>query len=212
MALGRLLALIGISLILGACTWLPGGREVPAPRLYVLDPVPPPFERNSSAGDSRCANLVVARPTAAPGYATAQMLYRRTRYELESFAYNEWAETPARMLEPLIRQALEIGGRFRAVLSPGTRADSAFMLETGSVRLLQVFEAGEPPYAELSLQARLYSRDRLIGQQRFYARENAAEATPEAGVAAANAATAELLAKLAAWVERRAAEAGEGCR
>jgi cholesterol transport system auxiliary component len=205
---------VALALVLGACAWLPGGqsRTAPPTSLYVLDPELPAVERPPGSQNLNCGNLLVARPTAAPGYATSQMLYRRRPYELEAFAYNEWVAPPSQMLEPLIRRATQSTGLFKAVLSPGNRADGQLYLESVSVRLLQVFAQGEGSYARVSLQARLYDGNRLLGEHRFEAAEPAAAATPAAGVDAANRAAADLLSELARWVMERASEAGESCR
>lgn len=213
MICARALSAVALTLIFGACAWLPGGQgKQPAPRLYVLDPKLSATGTGPAPKGAGCGNLLVARPSAAPGYATAQMLYRRRPYELESFAYNEWVEPPSQMLEPLIRQAVQSTGVFVAVLSPGARADGEFYLESVSVRLLQVFVEGEAPYVEVSLQARFYYRNRLLGERGFYAREPAKASTPTAGVDAANRATADLLSELAQWVAAEAPGTGESCR
>ncbi|MEK9140884.1 MAG: hypothetical protein AAB308_07500, partial [Nitrospirota bacterium] len=44
--------------------------------------------------------LLVSQPQAEPGFETQRMVYVKRPYELEYFAANQWADTPARMFTP----------------------------------------------------------------------------------------------------------------
>ena len=50
--------------------------------------------------------LLVSPPQAEPGFETQRMAYVRRPYQLEYYAVNQWADTPARMLAPLMVHAL----------------------------------------------------------------------------------------------------------
>lgn len=191
--------------LLGGCTLLPGGEPRPETKVYLLKPEIPDLAA-PPGGSTPCAGILVTTPEPAPGFGTARMMYRQDSYELDYFAYNEWAAPPTQMLEPLIGETLQSTGRFRAVLPPGASAGSSYRLETGEVRLVQMFPEGGRSHVELELQARLYRRAELLEQRRFRLREPAGAATPVAGVAAANRAAGRLLEQLGEWVVNRTRE------
>src|SRR5512136_1006658 len=56
--------------------------------------------------------LEVSVPRARPGFDTPLMAYTQQASALEYFAKNRWADTPARMLAPLLVQALDHSGGF----------------------------------------------------------------------------------------------------
>ena len=84
----------------------------PAPRGSCRSPMPA----------ATAPTLIVSTPRAAAGFDTRRIVYLRQAHELEAFAYHEWVDTPALMLAPLIAQAIERSGAFRAVLRAPTAA------------------------------------------------------------------------------------------
>ncbi|HXZ85424.1 MAG TPA: ABC-type transport auxiliary lipoprotein family protein, partial [Myxococcota bacterium] len=103
---------------LAACAWsLAGCTALPPPvtenvTTYVLDAQAAP----AAVTARRDLVLVVGGVRARPGFDTPQIAYVRQAHELDYFVTARWAETPARMLGPLIAQALERSGTFRAVV------------------------------------------------------------------------------------------------
>ena len=70
--------------------------------------------------------LIINPPHAAAGFDSSRIIYVRETHKLEYFSHNEWVDTPARMLAPLIVAAVENSGRFRAVvLTPSAAARPA---------------------------------------------------------------------------------------
>jgi cholesterol transport system auxiliary component len=158
---------------------------------------PPAAGATASAADAPV--LLVAQPSAAPGYDSVRLLYRRQPQQLEAFAFHEWAEPPARLLAPMLVQALQGSGAFRAVLLAPTSGTGALRLETELVRLQHDFSA-QPSAVRLTLRAVLIdtATRRVIASQVFDATAAAARDDPVAGVAAAQQATQRVLGELAA--------------
>jgi cholesterol transport system auxiliary component len=142
--------------------------------------------------------LLVAQPSAAPGYDSAHMLYQRRPQQLEAFAFHEWVEPPARLLAPLMLRALQDTGAFRAVLLAPTSGAGALRLETELVGLQQDFTV-QPSVVRLSLRAVLIdlATRRVIATQVFGASAAAGRDDPVAGVAAAQQVTQRVLLELA---------------
>jgi cholesterol transport system auxiliary component len=127
------------------------------------------------------------------------MAYVTRPHELQFFARHQWVDAPARMLAPLLADALERGGRFDAVPSDGFAA-SDLRLETEVVVLQQEFDA-HPSQLRFALRARLLDvvKHRVLADSTFEAVEAAASDDPYGGVVAANRAVARVLDELANW-------------
>ncbi|MCA1853614.1 MAG: ABC-type transport auxiliary lipoprotein family protein [Beggiatoa sp.] len=74
--------------------------------------------------------LLIATPRAAPGYDRPGIAYRRSPTRLGYYAESEWADEPARLIEPLIIAAAEASGAFEAVVSAGTGLIAEMRLDT----------------------------------------------------------------------------------
>jgi cholesterol transport system auxiliary component len=156
----------------------------------------------TSASAAIAANapvLLVAQPSAAPGYDSVRMLYQRQPQQLEAFAFHEWVEPPARLLAPLMVRALQDTQAFRAVLLAPTSGTGSLRLETELTRLQQDFNA-QPSSVRLTLRAVLIdtATRRVLASQVFDASAAAGRADPVAGVVVAQQLTQRVLGELAA--------------
>lgn len=169
-----------------------------APVRYTLDGAAPRSVARESVASAPV--LLVAMPRAAPGHDSVHMVYLQQPQALASFAFNEWVDTPARMLAPLLVRALQDSGAFRAVLLAPSAASGDLRLETELIRLQQDFSA-RPSQLRLTLRAVLLdsATRRVIAWREFDEVEPAASDDPAGGAAAAHVATQRLLAALAAF-------------
>jgi cholesterol transport system auxiliary component len=168
--------------------------QAEAPAIYVLDARP----AQKPARALQDVALAVSVPRARAGYDTAQMAFVRAPYELEYFAKSRWADTPPRMLAPLLVQALEQAGGFRAVVRAPNAVPADLRLDTELVRLQQNF-ATRPPQVELALRAQLVDvrSRRVLATAEFEEIEPTPREDAYGGVIAANRALLRLLARLA---------------
>jgi cholesterol transport system auxiliary component len=145
--------------------------------------------------------LMVSQPLAEPGFETPRMVYVKRLYELEHYALNQWADTPARMFASLMVQALGRTGSWRAVVPvPGSiRGD--FRLDSYGFSLQQEFMQ-DPSRVRVTVRAQLIEmkESRLVGTRAFEAVEKAQSDDAYGGVVAANRAIATLLDDLASWL------------
>jgi len=146
--------------------------------------------------------LLVSPLQAEPGFETPRMVYVKRPYELEYYAVNQWADTPARMIASLMVQALERTGTWRAVIPlPGSlRGD--YRLDSHGFALQQEF-LHQPSLVRVTVRAQLVDvkESRVVGTRTFEAVENAPSEDAYGGVLAANRATATLLDRLAVWLQ-----------
>jgi cholesterol transport system auxiliary component len=144
--------------------------------------------------------VVVAVPTAAPGFDSPRIVYVRRPHELEFFSRSEWVDTPARMLAPLLVRALERGGRFQAVAEARTAAAAGLRVEAEIVRLQQEFTA-RPSRVRLTVRVQLSDLPsrRVLGAREFEAVEEAPSENAYGGVVAANRAARRVLDGIVAY-------------
>jgi len=189
----RILEVLAFAALVGSCTALQPPR-IENLNLYVLAAEPLP----KTTQVHRDVVIDVAPPWAWPGFDTPQMVYVRQSYELDYFAASRWADTPTRMLGPLLARALEQSGGFRAVLQEPTSVPADFRVDTELVRLQQNFTA-RPSRVELTLRVQLTDvhGKRVIAARVFEETETAPSEDANGGVMAANAALQRMLEEVA---------------
>ena len=179
-----------------ACvTVSPGSDRVV--RTYVLQPEPQILRASAPYEDV----LMVSTPQALTGHDSRRMLYTEQTYELRHFVYNEWSDRPAVMLEPLIIQAIEATGRFRAVVGISNGIKPDLRLDTRVVRLFQDFST-DPSLALVTLRFQIIDLDErtVLATGVFEEVEPAPSDDPYGGVVAINIALTRVLERAAQFV------------
>ena len=211
--------LLAAALLGAGCSGSLLPKPAPAPLRYTLGE-PADGSVDTPAPAAGAPSLVVAWPTAAPGHDSRRMVYTRQPQALQVYAHAEWADTPARLLAPLLVRALQDTGAFAAVLQAPSAAGASLRLETELLRLQH--EHGPGPgrgpdatvnatvnasTVRLSLRAVLIdtATRQALGTRVFDARVPAPSDDPAGGVAAAATATRQVLAQLAGYVAGLAA-------
>ena len=205
-------AVVAAALLLAGCgDLLP--KPTPQPATYAIDSVPTPgtAQRRPVPASSAAASaptLVINAPQAATGYDSRRILYTREPHRRQYFAQNQWIDTPARMLEPLLVKAIDDTRAFRAVVQAPSGADGQLRLDTEIVRLEHDFSV-TPSRVLFSLRATLVAHDsrNVIAVRQFDQAVPSASEDPYGGVVAANAAVQAALADLAAFCADTAATA-----
>lgn len=183
-------------LSLPGCISLHPDRTPPSLHLFEVELGPPSQQAATGAG----LVIVVNMPRAAPGYDTAAMAYMRHPGQLEYFAFHRWADRPARMLQPLLVQALDRTGSFRAVVQAPTPVRGDVTLDSELLRLRQVFPPSGPGFVELSLRLQLTAADNTVLATRVFEKSmQTASADPQAGVAAFDRLLEKLLPEIAMY-------------
>jgi len=179
--------------------------KVTAPTLHTLDssawpPVAPPGTAAAAVPRAQ-RTLIVNAPQAAPGLDTRRMQYLRQDHQPEFFVNHAWLDTPARLLGPLLLQALRDTHRWDAVvLAPGAVAGDV-RLHTTIVQLQQNFQM-QPSRVQFTLRFYLSEEKtrRVIAWRDITTEVVASSDDPAGGVLAANVAVQRALAALAAFV------------
>ncbi len=184
--------------------------ENPRPSFYSIGPAPGTKEDapRTQTASAAAPTLIVSPPRGAAGFDSRHIVYMRQIHALEHFAYNEWVDTPARMLAPLIVAAVERSGAFRAVVQTPSTASGDLRLDTEVIRLQHEF-LDKPSRARLTLRAYLVDNAtrRVLGSREFDATAVARSEDPYGGVVAANEAARTVLDQLAAFCAEAARSA-----
>ncbi len=185
---------------LAACALGPSERS--DPRSYFLNPTiswenPHGFAKRSANGA-----LLVTQPKAQAGFDTARMAYLLRPYEVSYYGYNQWADTPARMLQRIMVENFDRTGLWSAVLQTPGAVPAEYRLDCDNLVLEQQFFS-RPSRVRLALRAQLVeTKTRSVLATRYFEFfEPAPSDDPYGGVIAANQATAKLVKEMSEWLD-----------
>jgi len=195
---GRRAAVLGLLVLAGVGLGGCGGllaRSYPEKSQFVLEaprPDAPPAPRIDKS--------LVLRPfRASPRLDGVKFVYRTGDEQYESDFYHVFWTTPEALLGDQTRRWLEASGLFESVWDVRSVVPPALMLEGSVVDLYADYRAAGPPVAVLSLGFALVDVERappgVAFHEQYRTEVPAAADTPEALVAAWNAALADVLAR-----------------
>ena len=189
----------------GGCGALFPTTTTPQPSFYSLDHVRGAAQASPPAAirptvPAAAPTLIINPPHAAAGFDSSRIIYVRETHKLEYFSHNEWVDTPARMLAPLIVAAVENRGTFRAVVLTPSAAAGDLKLDTEIVRLQHDF-GSQPSRVRFTLRAYIVDNTtrRVLASREFDETVAAASKDPYGGVVAANRAVQAVLEHLASF-------------
>jgi cholesterol transport system auxiliary component len=170
-------------------------------RTYLLDPNFSAKTISANAAQSDHATLLISVPKAQPGFETPRMAYLPRQHELSYYAFNQWVETPGRMMLRLLAQAMEATGLWRAVVQAPAPIRADYRLDCDNLALEQQFFS-PPSRVRLALRAQLINvkQQSVIGVRNFEIFAGSLSEDAYGGVVAANEASAKLLRELTDWI------------
>ena len=192
--------MVMLILLSGGCAL--GPNEPSTPHTFFLNPIiswPDPRGHREPSGNSA---LLISPPKAQAGFDTSRMAYLLRPYEVSYFAYNQWADTPSRLLHRVIVENLDRSGRWNTVLQTPGIVPAHYRLDCENLVLEQQFFT-RPSLVRLALRAQIVDlrRPAILATRSFEVFESSASDDPYGGVVAANHATAKLVAELVAWLD-----------
>ncbi len=195
--------------LLGGCSVLNPSNKAP-PRFYTLGPAPGVTAHDAPPllpSNTKAPTLLVLAPGAAAGFDSQRIIYVRQNHQIEYFAHNEWVDTPSRMLQGLLVEAMARSGVFSAVTPASGAAGGDIRLDTEIVRLQHEFQT-QPSQVRFTLRATLVDdrARRVLAWREFDTVVPAASDDPYGGVTAANTAVQTTLQQLAMFSRKVAAD------
>lgn len=203
--------LLGGALLAG-CILFPSDQPVVHTFRLSLDEAHWHDEDRRQDGGGR-GTVLVTTPLALSGFDTPRMAYRQRPFEVSYYATSEWADTPARMLAPLLALALDRSGAWNAVILGRGPVGPDYRLDTHDLLLEQQF-LQRPSRVYLGARMQLYDLKgaRVVGTRTFELFEDAESEDAYGGVAAANRAVAKLVEQASVWIkECVSTQAKAGC-
>lgn len=171
--------------------------DIPVPTRYVLAPLPPAHDPQTSAASQ--VDLAIGRPDVAPGLDTARIAVLRGR-KLDYYRGVQWSGNMLEVVQAFLVSSLQDQGLFRSVTAEQARVAGAYILDT-EVRDFQA-EYGQPrtaPTVRVTIIGRLIRiRDRaLIATLRASATRDATDNHMRAVAEAFEGAAHEVVLRLA---------------
>jgi cholesterol transport system auxiliary component len=161
----------------------------------------------------KAGTLVVNVPVAQPGFDGPQMAYMQRPYEVRYYATHQWADSPARMVTPLLIQALEQTGDWRAIVPMPTSVRGDHRMDIDQVVLVQDF-LQKPSQVRVALRMQIIKLPEylVLGTRLFDVAEEAPNDDAYGGAVAANRAVDKLVREVADWLSGCVAGSqGSGC-
>lgn len=197
------LGVMAVCLAVTGCALLSTPPKVVVQKAILTEVPPDPPQQDPPQRINRGDTLLVFPPKAMPLYDTTQMAYSTQPHQVAYFSEREWGETPSQMLYPLLVTTLENTRAFRAVLTEPFAGRYTYGLRTEVLELLQDFSSGSGSASlVLSLRFQLtdYGAKTVIATREVSVREPMRARNSDAGVTAANEATAKALQQMADYV------------
>jgi cholesterol transport system auxiliary component len=200
--------ILGASLIaLAGCTIFPEPPNQPV-RSFVLTleaPAANPWPSCAAADGV----LLVGGPREQSGTYATGIAYLLRPHEIQYYAYNQWAESPGRLLLPLLIQALERTNCWSTVTQANTALRGDYRLDSEILHWQQEFFAN-PARERLAFRAQLVDTQKreVIAAKRFEIIEQTPSGDAYGAVIASNRAVNRLLAQIAEWVKTEAPRPG----
>ncbi|MEO7940808.1 MAG: ABC-type transport auxiliary lipoprotein family protein [Burkholderiaceae bacterium] len=185
--------------LLGGCSVLKPSATS-QPRFYALGPTPgapAPDAPRPLSSNAAAPTLLVLPPGAAAGFDSQRIIYIRQDHQIEYFAHNEWVDTPSRMLQGVLIEAMSRSGVFSAVSPASGAAGGDIRLDTEIVRLQHEFLT-QPSQVRFTLRATLVEdrSRRVLAWREFDTVVPASSDDPYGGVTAASAAVQQTMQQL----------------
>jgi cholesterol transport system auxiliary component len=179
-----------------------GPKENSAPRTYFLNPEIASRNPQASAKQIGGSVLLISQPKAQAGFDTARMAYLLRPYEVSYYAFNQWADAPARMLQRILVENLDKTGLWSAVLQSPGAVPVQYRLDIDNLILEQQF-LSRPSRVRLALRAQIVDtkNQSILSTRYFELFEVAPSDDAYGGVQGANHAAATLLTELVAWLD-----------
>ena len=185
---------------------LPGCTLLPDPKPQAQDKYLLEYSASGSVTDigENIPVMIVTLPRAHGGYDSLRIAYKKQQFGLRYYVKSRWADTPARMLAPLITEAMNETGSFLALYATPGAVTARYRLDTELINFYQDFTS-QPSEAHVTLRAQLVNLNgnRVMATRLFDVREAASSEDTFGGVQAANRATARLVGELAQFCVSR---------
>jgi cholesterol transport system auxiliary component len=145
--------------------------------------------------------VLLVSPVQSVGFDSRSMAYAMRPYERTYYAFSQWADTPGRMIEPLLIQAMESSGLFTAVIDVASTVVADYRLEIDLLVLQHEFQT-TPSRGRIAMRAQLTNLvdNRVVATRIFEETAQAPTENPYGGAVALNIALENILNDMVAWV------------
>lgn len=198
-----LAAALLITSVLPACGGLFGGRNREPTQTYMFSP-----REFEAVRDVDSDLILLVSPVQSVGHDSQHMTYTMRPYERTYYAFSRWADSPPRMIEPLVVQAMEASGLFGAVIDASSSVVADVRLDLDLLVLQHEFHT-ERSQGRMVMRAQLndLASNEILSTRVFQSVAPAPSENAYGGVLALNLALENILLEMASWVSDELAPA-----
>ena len=106
------------------------GKNAPPADMYTISAQ---WEKGRAPALEEKKNAIIIKLApirASRAFGGTAILYSKTQYDQNSYAYSRWSDAPVRLLHIFFQAALEENGRFGVVISSTSASKADFLLES----------------------------------------------------------------------------------
>jgi len=186
-----------LCLLVGCAT-----KNVPPAFIYTISPE---WRDNRAPAEREKKSPLIIKLASVRGTRAltgTEILYTDAQYDLNSYAYSRWSDTPLRLLQILFQTALEESGRFRAVVPPTSASEADLLLESTLYDFSH--HINDDGTSEGVVRVHFYLIDNtkktVMATKEFVSRVPALSCNARGAVAALNKAAINIAHDLASWL------------
>ncbi len=189
----NLVVIILFTLLVSSCSLMPSPKPVAVDK-YLLEYTP---SGNGTAPAANATVVMISIPQSHGAYDTSRIAYMQQQYGLRYYTRSRWADTPARMLAPLLAEAMNASGEFQSLYASPGRVAADLRLDSELIRFHQDF-TGQAVVMHLTVRIQLVDlrEQRVLGSRLIDIREPATSGDAYGAVQAANRAVQQLLGQV----------------
>lgn len=134
-----------------------------------------------------------------------KILYAKTPYMRESYAYSRWSDTPNHMIEQYLVTLLDQSKLFKAVIPADSKAKSQWILESNIEDFYQYFDKDKRAFAVVKIRFLLIDNKdkRVIASHHFSTKTPAPSLDAKGGVKAMDEALKHIGIQLVNWIDKQ---------
>jgi len=147
--------------------------------------------------------LKVALAQSTKEIKTKKILYTKTPYKREAYAYSRWSDTPNHMIEQFLVTTLNRNRLFKAVLPASSIAKSDFILESNIEDFYQLFDKENHSFAVVKISFFLIDQKdkKIVSKHTINSKVPAPSLDAKGGVKAFNDTLDQISKKLIYWLK-----------
>ena len=172
----------------------------PSTDVYTLSPT---LEIESKHKVKHAVILAMSPIRSSRGLMSSDIIYQEEQYQYNSYAYSQWSDSPARLLEIVLQQHLSYSSYLSAVIPSETLSHADVLLEATLLDFSHHIQRDKSSTGRVSIRVYLIDANTktVFATKEFSAERVAKPLNAQGAVLAINLATKQVVEELNSWIE-----------